>query len=148
MNFVLIYNQESYFTYTEGEQSDVDHDVHFRPGVGADGSETYTPRTVIYDLKGGFGTLRRYNALYELSEDSTAGQGLWYASRIGRHVLQINIWQGWSRDSAETNSNSTKRISEKLGSGNYSTSPDLRVCTLLVRLQQGVLSPEVHCSAK
>jgi hypothetical protein len=59
----------------------VDHDVHFRPGVGADGSETYTPRTLIYDLKGGFGTLRRYNALYEM-EDPTAGQGVWYAALI------------------------------------------------------------------
>lgn len=56
----------------------MDHDVHFRPGVGADGSETYTPRTVIYDLKGGFGTLRKHNALYELTEDATTGQGLWY----------------------------------------------------------------------
>ena len=56
----------------------MDHDVHFRPGYGADGSETYTPRTVIYDLKGGFGTLRKYNALYELSEDSASGQGLWW----------------------------------------------------------------------
>ncbi|KAJ5450259.1 Protein dml1 [Penicillium daleae] len=69
--------QESYFTYNEGEESPVDHDVHFRPGLGADGSETYTPRTVIYDLKGGFGTLRKHNALYELTEDSIAGQGLW-----------------------------------------------------------------------
>jgi hypothetical protein len=55
----------------------VDHDVHFRPGVGADGGETYTPRTLIYDLKGAFGTLRKNNALYELAEDSTPGQGLW-----------------------------------------------------------------------
>lgn len=69
--------QESYFTYNENEETPIDHDVHFRPGYGADGSETYTPRTVIYDLKGGFGTLRKYNALYELSEDSVAGQGLW-----------------------------------------------------------------------
>ncbi|KAJ5167424.1 Protein dml1 [Penicillium canariense] len=74
--------QESYFTYREGEESLVDHDVHFRPGVGADGSETYTPRTVIYDLKGGFGTLRKHNALYELTEDSTAGQGLWDGQEI------------------------------------------------------------------
>ena len=73
----LISDQESYFTYQEGEESPVDHDVHFRPGVGADGSETYTPRTVIYDLKGGFGTLRKTNALYELSEDFNPGQGLW-----------------------------------------------------------------------
>ncbi|KAJ5586494.1 hypothetical protein N7450_006281 [Penicillium hetheringtonii] len=76
--------QESYFTYNESEESPVDHDVHFRPGYGADGSETYTPRTVIYDLKGGFGTLRKYNALYELSEDSASGQGLW----DGQEVVQ------------------------------------------------------------
>ncbi|KAJ5099924.1 hypothetical protein N7532_006925 [Penicillium argentinense] len=76
--------QESYFTYNEGEESPVNHDVHFRPGYGADGSETYTPRTVIYDLKGGFGTLRKYNALYELTDDAVAGQGLW----DGQEVVQ------------------------------------------------------------
>ncbi|KAJ5204952.1 uncharacterized protein N7498_005831 [Penicillium cinerascens] len=75
--------QESYFTYNESEETPIDHDVHFRPGVGADGSETFTPRTVIYDLKGGFGTLRKYNALYELSEDAS-GQGLW----DGQEVVQ------------------------------------------------------------
>ncbi|KAJ5578683.1 uncharacterized protein N7459_007647 [Penicillium hispanicum] len=76
--------QESYFTYNEGEESPIDHDVHFRPGVGADGSETYTPRTVVYDLKGGFGTLRKYNALYEMTEDPVAGRGLW----DGQEVVQ------------------------------------------------------------
>ncbi|CAI7625158.1 unnamed protein product [Penicillium pancosmium] len=76
--------QESYFTCNDSEETPVDHDVHFRPGYGADGSETYTPRTVIYDLKGGFGTLRKYNALYELTEDSVAGQGLW----DGKEVVQ------------------------------------------------------------
>ncbi|KAL3469180.1 tubulin domain-containing protein [Aspergillus californicus] len=76
--------QESYFTYNAAEDSLVDHDVHFRPGVGADGGETYTPRTLIYDLKGAFGTLRRNNALYELSEDAAPGQGLW----DGKEVLQ------------------------------------------------------------
>lgn len=55
----------------------VDHDVHFRPGIGADGTETFTPRTVIYDLKGGFGTLRKINALYELDEDRAASAGAW-----------------------------------------------------------------------
>ena len=74
--------QESYFTYSANEESLVDHDVHFRPGVGADGSETYTPRTVIYDLKGGFGTLRKHNALYELTEDSLSRQGLWYVGPV------------------------------------------------------------------
>lgn len=58
----------------------MDHDVHFRPGVGADGAETFTPRTVIYDLKGGFGTLRKLNALYELQEDGLTPHGLWYVN--------------------------------------------------------------------
>ncbi|KAH6890309.1 tubulin domain-containing protein [Thelonectria olida] len=57
--------QESYFTYAAEEQSFVDHNVHWRPGIGADGSETFLPRTVIYDLKGGFGSMRKINALYE-----------------------------------------------------------------------------------
>ncbi|KAJ6160413.1 hypothetical protein N7470_003809 [Penicillium chermesinum] len=74
--------QESYFTYNDSEESPIDHDVHFRPGIGADGSETYTPRTVIYDLKGGFGTLRKYNALYELTDEAASGQGLWDGQAI------------------------------------------------------------------
>ncbi|KAI1311000.1 tubulin domain-containing protein [Xylaria venustula] len=69
--------QESYFTYgADQEESPVDHDVHFRPGLGADGTETFMPRTVIYDLKGGFGTLKRLNALYDLSQDAEASS-LW-----------------------------------------------------------------------
>ncbi|PKX93822.1 misato family protein [Aspergillus novofumigatus IBT 16806] len=76
--------QESYFTYAEAEETPIDHDVHFRPGIGADGSETYTPRTLIYDLKGAFGSLRKHNALYELSTDADPGQGLW----DGKEVIQ------------------------------------------------------------
>ncbi|KAI0392196.1 tubulin domain-containing protein [Xylariaceae sp. FL0594] len=68
--------QESYFTYGSEEESPVDHDVHFRPGLGVDGTETFTPRTVIYDLKGGFGTLRKLNALYDISDDAAASS-LW-----------------------------------------------------------------------
>jgi hypothetical protein len=34
------------------------------------------PRTVIYDLKGGFGSLRKINALYEVEDDGSS-QGLW-----------------------------------------------------------------------
>ncbi|KAJ9609771.1 mtDNA inheritance, partitioning of the mitochondrial organelle [Cladophialophora chaetospira] len=68
--------QESYFTYSDHEQPVVDHDIHFRPGLGADGSETYTPRTIIYDLKGGFGTLRKFNALYDIQHEPSA-QEIW-----------------------------------------------------------------------
>ncbi|KAH8202458.1 hypothetical protein TruAng_003358 [Truncatella angustata] len=64
--------QESYFTYGEDGETPVDHDVHFRPGIGADGTETYMPRTVIYDLKGGFGSMRKINALYEAEGEPTA----------------------------------------------------------------------------
>lgn len=70
--------QESYFTYAGQEESLVDHDVHWRAGVGADGSETFLPRTVIYDLKGGFGSLRKFNALYGAALDDTAADdSLW-----------------------------------------------------------------------
>ncbi|KAL2399119.1 Protein dml1 [Exophiala dermatitidis] len=70
--------QESYFTYSEHEEPLVDHDVHFRPGLGVGGVETFTPRTIIYDLKGGFGTLRKFNALYDNQHDSgEVVRGLW-----------------------------------------------------------------------
>lgn len=45
-------HQESYFTYGDEAPSIVNHDINFRSGIGADGSETYTPRALIYDLKG------------------------------------------------------------------------------------------------
>ena len=69
--------QESYFTYSSDQESLIDHDIHFRPGMGADGTETFTPRTVIYDLKGGFGSLRKINALYDIDEP-TVPDNLWY----------------------------------------------------------------------
>ncbi|QDS77731.1 hypothetical protein FKW77_004446 [Venturia effusa] len=68
--------QESYFTYSGDEESPVDHDIHFRPGVAADGTDTFTPRTVIYDLKDNFGTLRQTNALYEIQQNSAAQSGI------------------------------------------------------------------------
>ncbi|KAK4545231.1 hypothetical protein LTR36_003411 [Oleoguttula mirabilis] len=65
--------QESYFTYAGQDESPVDHDISFRAGIGADGQDTYTPRTLIYDLKGAFGTLKRENALYELQQQDQHG---------------------------------------------------------------------------
>ncbi|KAJ8101207.1 Misato segment II tubulin-like domain-containing protein [Lipomyces tetrasporus] len=56
--------QESYFTYDD-TISPVDHNVTFRSGLAADGStETFTPRCLLWDLKGGFGSLTKYNVLY------------------------------------------------------------------------------------
>lgn len=79
--------QESYFTYSAQEESPVNHDTSFRAGIGADGSDTYTPRTLIYDLKGAFGTLRRENELYELqSEAAPARQNPW-----GRDAMTLRL---------------------------------------------------------
>ncbi|CAK7273694.1 mtDNA inheritance, partitioning of the mitochondrial organelle [Sporothrix epigloea] len=82
--------QESYFTYGQDAPSLVNHDIHWRAGIGADGSETYLPRTVIYDRKGGFGSLRKVNALYQDAQqkDSSAmdlpSSSLW----SGRTIVQ------------------------------------------------------------
>ncbi|KAH8894766.1 tubulin nucleotide-binding domain-like protein [Thozetella sp. PMI_491] len=76
--------QESYFTYSADEESPINHDIHWRPGIGADGSETFMPRTVIYDLKGGFGSLRKINALYDAADPSRApeSQALWSGAPV------------------------------------------------------------------
>ncbi|CZR54439.1 related to beta tubulins [Phialocephala subalpina] len=86
--------QESYFTYSADQESLVDHDIHFRPGIGADGNETFTPRTLIYDLKGGFGTLKKINALYEIDEPAVA-HGLWNGPAVvqRQEVIQQNAYQ-------------------------------------------------------
>ncbi|KAM0349289.1 hypothetical protein ACHAPU_003698 [Fusarium lateritium] len=73
--------QESYFTYSDSEKPVIDHDVHWRAGLGADGSETFLPRTVIYDLKGGFGSLRKINALYE-AESEPDPAALWSGQSV------------------------------------------------------------------
>ncbi|KAK7417417.1 mtDNA inheritance, partitioning of the mitochondrial organelle [Neonectria magnoliae] len=86
--------QESYFTYGAEEQSPVDHNVHWRAGVGTDGSETFLPRTVIYDLKGGFGSLRKINALYEAEAEASPG-ALWSGPSVAhkQQPLEANAYQ-------------------------------------------------------
>ncbi|RFU27008.1 hypothetical protein B7463_g9337, partial [Scytalidium lignicola] len=92
--------QESYFTYSADQESPVDHDIHFRPGIGADGTETFTPRTLIYDLKGGFGSLRKISALYEIDEPINP-EGLWNGpsaiqrqEAIQQHAYQRSLEEG------------------------------------------------------
>lgn len=84
--------QESYFTYHDSEaESVVDHDVHWRPGIGADGNETFLPRTVIYDLKGGFGSLRKINPLYydyDATPNSVAAAGSLWSGEPAVHKQQ------------------------------------------------------------
>ena len=77
--------QETYQTYQDSSNNAlqpeiINHDVHFRQGIGSDGStETYLPRTLIYDLKQGFGSLRRINVLGD-QEDEVADGGAWYVA--------------------------------------------------------------------
>ena len=68
--------QESYFTYSAQQEPPVDHNIHFRPGIGTDGSETFTPRVLIYDFKNSFGTLRKLNEPYQTEDDQTRQQGI------------------------------------------------------------------------
>ncbi|RIA94768.1 tubulin domain-containing protein, partial [Glomus cerebriforme] len=61
-------SQEAYFTFNEclnAPKPEIIHDTLFRAGVNQRGIETYTPRLLVYDLKGGFGSLKKINRLYE-----------------------------------------------------------------------------------
>jgi len=82
--------QESYFTYPPEEESPVDHNVSFRPGIAPDGSDTLTPRTLVYDLKGAFGSMRRINALYEPEDDRSLldQPGVWPSKPIVQRAAQ------------------------------------------------------------
>ncbi|KAL8950357.1 MAG: hypothetical protein Q9222_003609 [Ikaeria aurantiellina] len=82
--------QESYFTYdTTGEPSTIDHNVHFRAGQGPSGEDTYTPRTVIYDLKGGFGSLRKWGGLYDQGDAGRDITSLWDGSLVKQQDAPI-----------------------------------------------------------
>jgi len=77
-NFIIpLLLQESYFTYAGDQESPVNHDVHFRAGYAPDGTDTFTPRTVIYDFKREFGALRKINDLYNALSDPTQSSA-WY----------------------------------------------------------------------
>jgi hypothetical protein len=68
--------KEAAFDYEDtNERPVIEHDVHFRAGEGEGGVQTYTPRTVIYDLKGGFGSLRKVNTLYSGTEEEKLAGG-------------------------------------------------------------------------
>lgn len=92
--------QESYFTYDTPNHSPVNHDIHFRPGIGADGADTFTPRLLIYDFKNRFGTLRKVNELYQTSDqDTLANPALVTKKRqpsIPLHEYQRSLNQGQS----------------------------------------------------
>ncbi|KAL8973915.1 MAG: hypothetical protein Q9197_001849 [Variospora fuerteventurae] len=82
--------QESYFNYDiASEPSLIDHDVHFRPGQGPGGEDTYTPRTLIYDLKGGFGNLRKWGGLYDQGDATEDLKRIWNGSVVKQQEAPI-----------------------------------------------------------
>ncbi|OCH91306.1 mtDNA inheritance protein Dml1 [Obba rivulosa] len=56
--------QESYFTYEEGEDPIVTHDISFREGLTRKDEPTFCPRVLIFDRKANFGTLSPTSGLY------------------------------------------------------------------------------------
>ncbi|OAA65930.1 mtDNA inheritance protein [Niveomyces insectorum RCEF 264] len=89
--------QESYFTYgPDAAPSPVDHDIHWRAGIGADGTETYLPRTVVYDRKSGFGALRQVNALYEAAQENGKDDGAGGGSSSSSRSRQRALWDAGS----------------------------------------------------
>ncbi|KAL5115679.1 mtDNA inheritance, partitioning of the mitochondrial organelle [Pleosporales sp. CAS-2024a] len=83
--------QESYFTYPPEAESPVNHDILFRPGLAPDGSDTFTPRALIYDLKGAFGSMRKISALYEPEDDRSIldQAGVWPSKPIVQRTQPI-----------------------------------------------------------
>lgn len=78
------YNQqESYFVFDDSQvasKSHVDPSVLFRAGIATDGrTPTFTPRTLIWDMRGGYGSLRRSNALYSENFTGDANMDLSHA---------------------------------------------------------------------
>ncbi|KAL8870998.1 MAG: hypothetical protein Q9174_003083 [Haloplaca sp. 1 TL-2023] len=71
------------------EPSTIDHDVHFRSGQGPSGEDTYTPRTLIYDLKGGFGGLRKWGGLYDQGGVDGDMGSLWNGNLVRHEEPQI-----------------------------------------------------------
>ncbi|KAL8697940.1 MAG: hypothetical protein Q9201_006845 [Fulgogasparrea decipioides] len=83
--------QESYFDYdATSARSTIDHDVHFRAGQGPSGGDTYTPRTLIYDLKGEFGGLRKWGGLYNQGDVEGDMNNLWLAKKQSEYQRALD----------------------------------------------------------
>ncbi|VDC05087.1 unnamed protein product [Peniophora sp. CBMAI 1063] len=64
--------QQCYFSYEEGDEVLVDHDISFREGISPGGEATFCPRVLVLDRKANFGSLSKDSGLYG---DETDGPG-------------------------------------------------------------------------
>ncbi|RPA83485.1 tubulin nucleotide-binding domain-like protein [Ascobolus immersus RN42] len=60
----------------QNEEVLINHDLTFFAGLTPTGVETYLPRTLIYDLKPAFGSLRKINALYDTAGENPVADAL------------------------------------------------------------------------
>ncbi|KAJ3824552.1 Misato segment II tubulin-like domain-containing protein [Lentinula raphanica] len=73
--------QESYFTYSDDEETTLNHDISFREGSNPKGDPTYCPRLLSFDRKANFGALSQTNDLYD--NESTDDSQLWQGEVAG-----------------------------------------------------------------
>ncbi|KAJ3994637.1 Misato segment II tubulin-like domain-containing protein [Lentinula boryana] len=96
--------QESYFTYSDDEETLLNHDISFRDGETLKGEPTYCPRLLSFDHKANFGTLSRTNTLYE-NEDIDGSQ-LWQGNiaEYGRVPIEPHAYQAHLQTDGEPTS--------------------------------------------
>ncbi|CEP09224.1 hypothetical protein [Parasitella parasitica] len=101
-------SQEEYFSYgdsTPAKTQEINHDVLYRQGETSSGDLTYTPRTLIYDLKGGFGSMQKYNRLFSGGDsvDTDTQQVPWEQgiNCINRHITKNRYQQDLDRMESE-----------------------------------------------
>ncbi|KAI9338876.1 tubulin domain-containing protein [Pilaira anomala] len=108
-------SQEEYFNYG-GSTEELDHNVLYRSGETSSGVTTYTPRALIYDLKGGFGSMQKYNRLFNTEDDHqqvTWEQGV---NRIDRSVPKSQYQHELDRMETENDPNVNLDIIQQLDS--------------------------------
>ncbi|ORY04087.1 tubulin nucleotide-binding domain-like protein [Basidiobolus meristosporus CBS 931.73] len=74
--------QEAYFSYEHSTNPEFEHDVLFREGKTLSGVDTYTPRLLIYDMKGGFGSIPKVSELYGANDEDDEEIMTWLAWRV------------------------------------------------------------------
>lgn len=79
--------QESSFCYDPSVsfQQEINHDVLFREGLTLLGDQTYTPRLLMFDLKGSLKNLPRYGTLYQTP--SCSNEAAW-SGKISVHEAE------------------------------------------------------------
>ncbi|CAG8585002.1 11007_t:CDS:10, partial [Ambispora leptoticha] len=111
--------QEAYFLYddyygTASNSPEISHDVLFRVGVTEGvGLETYTPRLIIYELKGGLGSMSRRNRLYDDSSMKVQSLTKTWDWGIEKHVNEPYNKNEFLRDLEAEEETSTLPIEQE-----------------------------------